>query len=110
MLTIQIVGFIGILLILVIVLSRFKKKQLSLFEFISWTILWIFLGLLAIFPSLMMDLARLLGVGRGVDVIIYIALFLIFYLIFKINIRMEKMDQDITKIVKEVALREIKKK
>lgn len=108
MLTIQIVGIIIVVLSIIMVLLRFKNKNLSLREFFLWLLFWIILAVLVIYPSLMSKIAKIFGVGRGVDVIIYIALFLIFYLIFKISVRMEKMEQDITKIVREIALKKKK--
>jgi len=105
MLIIQIVGIAIAFFSLLMVLLRFKKKELTLREFILWGIFWIILGVFVVYPELMSRLARLFGVGRGVDIIIYLALILLFYLMFKINIRMERIEQDITKIVKEEALK-----
>src|SRR3989344_1683338 len=103
-LIIQVVGIVIALFSLLIVLIRFRKKQISLREFSLWGIFWIILSVFIVFPELMSRLARLVGVTRGVDAIVYFALILLFYLMFKINVRMEKMEQDITKIVKEEAL------
>jgi len=108
MLTIQIIGLVVIFITIIIVLLRFKKRQISLVEFSSWILFWTIIAILVADPSLMTKIARFFGVGRGVDVIIYIALFLIFYLIFKINLRQEKIEQEITEIVKEIALKKKK--
>ena len=105
MLIIQIVGIAIAFFSLLMVLLRFKKKELTLREFTLWGIFWIILGVFVVYPELMSRLANLFGVGRGVDIIIYLALILLFYLMFKINIRMERIEQDITKIVKEEALK-----
>ena len=105
MLVIQIVGIAIALFSLFMVLLRFKRKQINLREFSLWGIFWIILGVFIVYPYLMSRLANLVGVGRGVDVIVYFGLILLFYLVFKINVRMEKIEQDITKIVKEEALR-----
>ena len=104
-LIIQVVGIVIALFSLLMVLIRFRKKQISLREFSLWGVFWIILGVFILYPWLMSRLAALVGVGRGVDVIVYFGLILLFYLVFKINVRMEKIEQDITKIVKEEALR-----
>ena len=104
-LIIQVVGIVIALFSLLMVLIRFRKKQISLREFSLWGVFWIILGVFILYPWLMSRLATLVGVGRGVDVIVYLGLILLFYLVFKINVRMEKIEQDITKIVKEEALR-----
>ena len=104
-LIIQVVGIVIALFSLLMVLIRFRKKQISLREFSLWGVFWIILGVFILYPWLMSRLATLVGVGRGVDVIVYLGLILLFYLVFKINVRMEKIEQDITKIVKEEALK-----
>ena len=104
-LIIQVVGIVIALFSLLMVLIRFRKKQISLREFSLWGVFWIILGVFIVYPYLMSRLATLVGVGRGVDVIVYLGLILLFYLVFKINVRMERIEQDITKIVKEEALR-----
>ena len=104
-LIIQVVGIVIALFSLLMVLIRFRKKQISLREFSLLGVFWIILGVFILYPWLMSRLATLVGVGRGVDVIVYLGLILLFYLVFKINVRMEKIEQDITKIVKEEALR-----
>ena len=104
-LIIQVVGIVIALFSLLMVLIRFRKKQISLREFSLWGVFWIILGVFILYPWLMSRLATLVGVGRGVDVIVYLGLILLFYLVFKINVKMERIEQDITKIVKEEALR-----
>jgi len=104
-LIIQVVGIVIALFSLLIVLIRFRKKQISLREFTLWGVFWIILSVFIVYPELMSRIANLFGVQRGVDVISYFALILLFYLMFKINVRMEKIEQDITKIVKEEALK-----
>ena len=104
-LPIQIFGIIVIVFSLVMVLIRFFRRHINFREFTLWGIFWILLIILIIFPDLMTRLAHLFGVTRGVDILSYPALILLFYLIFKINIRLEKIEQDITKIVKEEALK-----
>src|SRR3989338_3339437 len=104
-LIIQVVGIVIALFSLLMVLIRFRKKQISLREFSLWGVFWIILGVFIVYPYLMSRLANLVGVGRGVDVIVYLGLILLFYLVFKINVRMERIEQDITKIVKVEALK-----
>ncbi len=51
-----------------------------------------------------MTLAHLLGIGRGADMVMYLGLILIFYLLFKVYVRLEQMDREITQIVRAVTL------
>lgn len=55
-------------------------------------------------PSLTDRIAGVLKVGRGADAIFYLSLIAIFYLIFKIFIKLERIDQDITSLVRSMAI------
>ncbi|MFN3605542.1 MAG: DUF2304 family protein [Leptonema sp. (in: bacteria)] len=41
-------------------------------------------------------LARVLGVGRGADVIIYFSIILIFYFIFYLTLKLRKIEKEIS--------------
>jgi len=97
--------FLIILVILAIfnLIRRFKKNNLGLPSFISWLIFWCFVIFMTVYPESVNLLARVLGVGRGVDVVIYFAIIVIFYFIFYFLIRFKKIEDGITKIVREIA-------
>lgn len=88
---------------------RFKNSDLNVREFIEWFILWLAVAVVTILPDTASYFANLLGVGRGVDLVVYLALLLIFYLLFKIFLRLERGEQQLTKVVRELALREKQK-
>ena len=85
---------------------RLKEGILTIKESIIWIVFWIAAAIIIAIPNTTGVLAKTLGVGRGVDVIIYLSVVLIFYLLFKIKVKMEKIEQEITKIVREQALKE----
>jgi len=87
----------------------FKKGELLLREFVEWFALWLLVALVTILPDAASYVANLLGVGRGADLVVYLALLLIFYLLFKIFLRLEKSEQQFTKVVREMALRDKEK-
>jgi hypothetical protein len=55
-------------------------------------------------------LANILGVGRGADLIIYLSVIVIFYLLFRVFIRLNKIDSEITKITRKDALKNVEEK
>lgn len=69
-----------------------------------WSLFWVVVVVLVWQPSLTDRIAALLRVGRGADVISYLSLILIFYLIFKVFIKLERIDQDITSLVRSMAI------
>jgi hypothetical protein len=48
-----------------------------------------------------------LGVGRGIDVLVYLSIILLFYSNFKQTERIEKLEKEITKLVREIAKKQI---
>lgn len=55
-------------------------------------------------PTTTSQIASLLQVGRGVDVILYISLALLFYLVFRGYVMIEDLRHDITTLVRQLAI------
>jgi len=83
---------------------RYKDKIISLQELVLWTIFWFLVGFVVIFPESTSYVANLVGVGRGVDLVIYLSVLILFYLVFRVLVRLDKTEKDITKVVRKVAL------
>lgn len=88
------------------VILNFRKRKISLGGLLFWLALWTAISVVDLMPGTTLFLARILGVSRGTDVAVYLAIALLFYLTFKIFIKLEKIESDITVIVKEIALRD----
>ena len=91
------------------VVGQFRMKKMGARAFLFWFFFWSFVGLVAAYPNLASRFALAIGVGRGVDAAIYGALLLLFYLVFRIVARMERIEQHVTKITTALALRDRKK-
>ena len=65
-----------------------------------WLVFWLAVGVAFITPESLTKIANLLGIGRGADLVLYVAVVVVFYLMFRIFIRLEKMERDITKVVR----------
>jgi hypothetical protein len=96
-------ALIGIIAILIGIL-RFKNGKMSLGMASLWTIIWTVVILISIFPDSTSTFASIAGLGRGLDVILILGLILGYYLIFRIYSMIEKMDREITLLVREIAL------
>lgn len=91
------------------VLGKFKKQTLAKSEFVLWFVFWILTAILVWLPNGLTKIANALGIGRGADLIFYASLIIIFYLIFRIYLKLEKMEKNITKIIRKNALDDIEK-
>ncbi|MBI4142293.1 DUF2304 domain-containing protein [Candidatus Uhrbacteria bacterium] len=88
------------------VISRFRKRQIGTAGLLAWCVLWVVVGVVAIIPDVTNRLADFLGIGRGADVVTYIAIVIILALLFRISIRLEQLDRAITTVTRELALRD----
>lgn len=102
----QILFSIFVLFVLSRIVLRWREGIISLGEFFFWLFVWIVIGLVVLLPQSSAFLARLLGVGRGADAIVYISIILIFYAIFRIVVKLEFIEHEITLIVRENALKD----
>lgn len=84
---------------------RYFKKELRAGPLLAWLFLWLAIVVAVIAPQTTELLARVLGVGRGADVVIYLSIVALFYLMFRVLVRLEKMDRAITAAIRAAALR-----
>ena len=104
----QIVALIFSLFALSRVILRTKDSKLSHKEFVFWTSIWLSLLGVVFFPDYSTKFAEIIGLRRGVDVVIYSSIGILFYMLFRLYIKFEEREQEITKVVREIAL--LKKK
>lgn len=107
--SLQIVLLILIGFFLSRVYLRYRENVISTKTTLFWTIIWILAIIGVTQPGTTTKIASFFSVGRGVDAIIYIALALLFYLVFRIYVMIEDLRREITTIVRTVALKNIKK-
>ena len=100
----QIIGtIIGLLAILWAIL-RFKEGKMSLGMISLWILIWIGVIYVSINPGSTNYLSLVVGIGRGLDVVLILGLFSCFYLIFRMYTMIENMEKEITQLVRELAL------
>ncbi|MBI5065272.1 DUF2304 family protein [Candidatus Woesearchaeota archaeon] len=86
-------------------LLRFKDKKIKGSEFSFWTLIWLSVLVLSLNPELAGLISFKLGIERPVDLVVYSSVLLLFYLNFRIYVKQEKTEQEITELVRELALR-----
>jgi hypothetical protein len=84
----------------------FRQRKIGAMALLLWLVLWIGFAVVVLFPETAVVVAHLLGISRGVDLALYLSVILIFFVLFRIYMRLEQVDRQITQIVRAVALRE----
>jgi len=84
---------------------RFKDRKVSSLGLIFWTVLWVLAVAFAFAPQGVSYLADLIGIQRGTDFVVYLSIILLFYMFFRVYVRFESLEQDITRLTRELALK-----
>ncbi len=83
---------------------RVRNGKNTLATLIIWIILWLFLVLFALVPEISNFFANLFGISRGLDFVVILVFAVMAYVIFKLYYKIDKLENDVNKMVKEVAL------
>jgi hypothetical protein len=67
-----------VLMALVLTVLKFRHGKIKILEFVFWSLLWLMAFVLIALPDTTSFLANMLGIGRGVDAVIYLSIMLSF--------------------------------
>ena len=87
---------------------QYRQKKISMAAFLFWECIWIAALLFALFAEYISFLSRVLGIGRIVDVAIYLSIAVLFYLIFRIYLKIELLEREMTVLIRSIAVVEAK--
>lgn len=101
--------FVSILLAGIVISKSyvdFRARAESLPMFIFWIFTWTMIVLVALFPSIV-DFLMSFGSGRsGVGTFLGMALVFLFFVVYRMYVKLERMEQNLTKTIQELALKE----
>lgn len=86
------------------VIHSYTQRGMRKRDFLLWALIWIGTAAIITFSDATSFLAPLFGIGRGADLIIYASLLIAFYLILRIHLTLARLEQEITQIVRAIAL------
>jgi hypothetical protein len=89
--------------------ASYKKNNLTLLGFLTWSFFWA-LGLLVIWiEDLIGIIGNVLGVTRSIDALIYMSIIFLLYAYINQKIKINEINREITELTRELALKDIKK-
>ncbi len=107
MLPIQILLIALFVVAVIKVIRRKIAGDLSTGAALFWVLFWLLGGIVVAQPNLTSSVAKLFGVGRGADVVVYLALAGLFFMVFRLMVKIEKLEREITKVVREKSLKDL---
>jgi hypothetical protein len=105
---IQLILLFFVFFALVKVILRHRHREMRRFQFLFWVVVWVGAAVIISHPDTSTFVADLVGIGRGADLIIYVSFLIAFYLIFRIHLMLNRVEQEITQIVSTMALEQLR--
>lgn len=101
----QLLALIVILFFLARLFILKKNKKIAGGEFVFWLVFWS-LAAASIMSLKWLDklIADLGFSASAINILVYAAVVVLFYMNFRLRLKVEKMDKEITKIVRDLAL------
>ncbi len=89
---------------------RFYSKDLNFKELIFWSLIWLAMIVLVFIPGKTNFLAKMIGMERGNDAMFFLAIVVLFYVSYRLYVKTNEQEKEITSLVRALALKNIKKK
>lgn len=87
---------------------RYQDGHLSRLRFLALCLIWSGILLFGFVPVLSDKLARLLGTSEGANLFFFFSIVFLLYVMLGMNARIEKLQQDITALVRSQSINEYK--
>lgn len=82
---------------------RFKDKSLNILNLIFWIILWCVILIIVFKPQISDEFSYFLGIQHGTDAAFFFANLILFYLVFRLYVKIENVDRDITRLATNIS-------
>jgi len=94
------------------VFLRMKGHQLTLGQSAFWAVIWIGVIVVVWVPSTAYAISSTLGIDtrKPIDTFVYIAIVALFYLTYRMHVRQEQVNHQLTQLVRQTAMRDARKK
>ena len=103
---VQVLLAIPIAVLIALTLRTAARGQMRRRITVFWLTLWSIAALALFWPEGTVMAAQLLGIGRGADLVLYLAVLLGLAGFFYIYTRFRRLDQQITQLVRTLALKD----
>lgn len=107
LLVIQVVIVLVAVAAAVAAMRKFLRRELPPVATMLWLALWAAIAFAAVLPKTTDLLAAVLGVGRGVDAVLYLAVLALFWMEYRSLARLERIERDITALARAAALTDL---
>lgn len=104
---VQIVFVPIVLAALFVTWRRAWQQVIRIREALVWTVIWGGAAVTISLPSVSSTIAQFFGVGRGVDLVMYASVGMLYLLVFRLFVEHVRVERQLTLIVRREALRDL---
>ncbi|MFA5127941.1 MAG: DUF2304 family protein [Patescibacteria group bacterium] len=87
---------------------QFRAGDIRLLGFVYWLAFWVAAAGIVVWPDATFVIANKIGIGRGADLVVYLALVVLFFSVFRLTAKVEKQKHEITELTRTLSLKENK--
>jgi hypothetical protein len=85
-------------------LTQRRGGRIATAHLVVWLAIWIGGAVVVAFPDFATRLATRLHIGRGADLVIYVSIPVLFYIVFRLLVRIERLNRDVTELTRALAI------
>ena len=100
----QILISLFVFIIFLEIIHHYQSKNISLISLLFWIFIWLAVLLVVWFPQITGYIASFLHIQRGIDSVVYLAIVVLFYLVFRLLLHIDQLEKKIEVLVREIAL------
>ncbi|MEK7665660.1 MAG: DUF2304 domain-containing protein [Patescibacteria group bacterium] len=88
---------------------QYRKRKVAFIWFLICCLFAFGIVLVSLRPEITDTVARLVGVGRGADLVTYTSLILLFTMVIRLTIALDRIEREMTELVRKLALEQPEK-
>lgn len=109
----QLAQFVAIFFAVIVIIKSwadYRASRESARMFLFWLITWCLVAGIAFYPDIIdYGINRLGGQRGGVGTLIGMGLVFVLFILYRLYVKMERIERELTKLIKNLALRELRK-
>lgn len=88
---------------------QYQGRHVSRYWLVLMLVVWTGVAVVAVVPQWTDILARAVGVGRGADLLVYVAIIVLIWSQYRMLVKQHEMSQELTTLVREQAIEQGKR-
>jgi hypothetical protein len=84
--------------------KQYKARKVSKYWLLTFSLFWVVVAVVAITPQTTDIIAAKVGVGRGADLLVYVGVVVLFYIVHRLMLKQQQLSDEMTELVRQTAI------